>query len=185
MEKNQDDTIDHLTHYDSNKLIDNLDNNPNNNLDNPDNLDQLLADAQEYPTNTVIKKYLLMGGPIGGLLLLPFFIIMEIIEDGGVKLSLILNIVPTIISLAVAGLILGFPPSLITGVTVGTAQLHFGSVKQGITIFIIGFVSTIVSIFVFNSERGVNVLDEMVLAIGAVGGLSAIICGILFVPKSK
>jgi|26BtaG_2_1085354.scaffolds.fasta_scaffold03157_4 hypothetical protein len=177
MEKNQDDTIDHLNHYDSNKLIDNL--------DNPDNLDQLLADAQEYPTNTVIKKYLLMGGPIGGLLLLPFFIIMEIIEDGGVKLSLILNIVPTIISLAVAGLILGFPPSLITGVTVGTAQLHFGSVKQGITIFIIGFVSTIVSIFVFNSERGVNVLDEMVLAIGAVGGLSAIICGILFVPKSK
>ena len=181
MKNTQDDTADHLIHHHNSKLAENADND----LDNPDNLDRPLMDAQEYPTNTVIKKYLLMGGPIGGLLLLPLFIVMDIIDDGGVKLSLILNIVPTMIFLAVAGLILGFPPSLITGITVGTAELHFGSVKQGITIFTIGFVSTIVSIFIFNIERGVNVLDGMVLAIGAVGGLSAIICGILFVPKSK
>lgn len=173
MQNIQDDAVDHLTDQNASSL-----------QDKSDHLERPLLDPLEYPTNTVIKKYLLMGGPIGGLLLWPLFAVMTILEES-VSIGLILDIVLGVISLAVGGLILGFVPALITGIIIGTAKLYFNSVLQAMVIFFIGFTSTLICLFVFTSDQNITRLEGIALTIATVGGLSAVVCGRLFVPKSK
>ena len=151
---------------------------------NPAEPKRLVAESDDYPTNTVIKQYLLIGGPIGGLLLWPLFAVMTIMDEG-VSIGLILDIIVSIISLAVGGLILGFVPALITGIIIGSAKLYFDSVLQAMVIFFIGFTSTIACLLLSTSGQDFTGSEVMALAIATVGGLSAVVCGKLFIPKSK
>jgi len=128
---------------------------------------------KKYPTQKVIGNYLFYGGPIGGGL------IGLLIWIGSGELRAIL-IVPIAM---IIGLGLGLIPATLTGVFAA----YFKVIRnpQGLALVTItgAFITIIYTLIAFMMMReGIDIVG-VTLSAGILGGLSALITGLLFLPK--
>lgn len=138
-----------------------------------------------YPKEKVIESYFLFGGAIGGSLLALSIIVDTIFARFSLETLNPFTSVFTIAIFAGMGFILGLPPSLVTALILCRIKIYFDSFSKVLTIFIIGFISTsIFAIWPIYFDHSENKILSFLL-LNSVGGLSAIITGLIALPKHR
>ena len=138
-----------------------------------------------YPKGKVIGIYGLLGGAIGGLILF-LYIAIGMSIDIGIPLRdslLFVKIAPAFI---LAGFFGGLLPALLAGYIVSKFEIYFHSVAKVFPLFIIGFISTFLFVVWFMIGDGsVNSSMTSDILFCCNGGVSAIITGLIALPKHK
>ncbi|WP_045447569.1 hypothetical protein [Psychrobacter sp. JCM 18902] len=143
------------------------------------------ATASSYPKAKVIGTYGLLGGVVGGVILF-LYIAIGMLIDIGIPLRdslLFVKIAPVFI---LAGFFGGLLPALLAGYIVSKFEIYFHSVAKVFPIFIIGFISTFLFVVWFMIGDGsVNSSMTSDILFCCNGGVSAIITGLIALPKHK
>lgn len=138
-----------------------------------------------YPKAKVIGTYGLLGGVVGGLILF-LYIAIGMSIDIGIPLRdslLFVKIAPAFI---LAGFFGGLLPALLAGYIVSKFEIYFHSVAKVFPLFIIGFISTFLFVVWFMIGDGsVNSSMTSDILFCCNGGVSAIITGLIALPKHK
>lgn len=138
-----------------------------------------------YPKGKVIGTYGLLGGVVGGLILF-LYIAIGMSIDIGIPLRdslLFVKIAPVFI---LAGFFGGLLPALLAGYIVSKFEIYFHSVAKVFPLFIIGFISTFLFVVWFMIGDGsVNSSMTSDILFCCNGGVSAIITGLIALPKHK
>ena len=138
-----------------------------------------------YPKGKVIGTYGLLGGVVGGLILF-LYIAIGMSIDIGIPLRdslLFVKIAPAFI---LAGFFGGLLPALLAGYIVSKFKICFNSVAKVLPLFIIGFISTFLFVIWFMIGDGsVNSSMTSDILFCCNGGVSAIITGLIALPKHK
>ena len=138
-----------------------------------------------YPKGKVIGTYGLLGGVVGGLILF-LYIAIGMSIDIGIPLRdslLFVKIAPAFI---LAGFFGGLLPALLAGYIVSKFEIYFHSVAKVFPLFIIGFISTFLFVVWFMIGDGsVNSSMTSDILFCCNGGVSAIITGLIALPKHK
>ena len=138
-----------------------------------------------YPKGKVIGIYGLLGGVVGGLILF-LYIAIGMSIDIGIPLRdslLFVKIAPAFI---LAGFFGGLLPALLAGYIVSKFEIYFHSVAKVFPLFIIGFISTFLFVVWFMIGDGsVNSSMTSDILFCCNGGVSAIITGLIALPKHK
>ena len=143
------------------------------------------ATASSYPKAKVIGTYGLLGGVVGGVILF-LYIAIGMLIDIGIPLRdslLFVKIAPAFI---LAGFFGGLLPALLAGYIVSKFEIYFHSVAKVFPLFIIGFISTFLFVVWFMIGDGsVNSSMTSDILFCCNGGVSAIITGLIALPKHK
>ena len=138
-----------------------------------------------YPKGKVIGTYGLLGGVVGGLILF-LYIAIGMSIDIGIPLRdslLFVKIAPVFI---LAGFFRGLLPALLAGYIVSKFEIYFHSVAKVFPLFIIGFINTFLFVVWFMIGDGsVNSSMTSDILFCCNGGVSAIITGLIALPKHK
>ena len=138
-----------------------------------------------YPKGKVIGIYGLLGGAIGGLILF-LYIAIGMSIDIGIPLRdslLFVKMAPVFILVGFFG---GLLPALLAGYIVSKFEIYFHSVAKVFPLFIIGFISTFLFVVWFMIGDGsVNSSMTSDILFCCNGGVSAIITGLIALPKHK
>ena len=138
-----------------------------------------------YPKGKVIGTYGLLGGVVGGVILF-LYIAIGMSIDIGIPLRdslLFVKIAPAFI---LAGFFGGLLPALLAGYIVSKFKICFNSVAKVLPLFIIGFISTFLFVIWFMIGDGsVNSSMTSDILFCCNGGVSAIITGLIALPKHK
>ncbi|MGP5175782.1 hypothetical protein [Psychrobacter immobilis] len=138
-----------------------------------------------YPKGKVIGTYGLLGGVVGGVILF-LYIAIGMSIDIGIPLRdslLFVKIAPAFI---LAGFFGGLLPALLAGYIVSKFEIYFHSVAKVFPLFIIGFISTFLFVVWFMIGDGsVNSSMTSDILFCCNGGVSAIITGLIALPKHK
>ena len=138
-----------------------------------------------YPKAKVIGTYGLLGGVVGGLILF-LYIAIGMSIDIGIPLRdslLFVKIAPAFI---LAGFFGGLLPALLAGYIVSKFKICFNSVAKVLPLFMIGFISTFLFVVWFMIGDGsVNSSMTSDILFCCNGGVSAIITGLIALPKHK
>ncbi len=138
-----------------------------------------------YPKAKVIGAYGLLGGVVGGLILF-LYIAIRMSIDIGIPLRdslLFVKMAPVFILVGFFG---GLLPALLAGYIVSKFEIYFHSVAKVFPLFIIGFISTFLFVVWFMIGDGsVNSSMTSDILFCCNGGVSAIITGLIALPKHK
>ena len=138
-----------------------------------------------YPKAKVIGTYGLLGGVVGGLILF-LYIAIGMSIDIGIPLRdslLFVKIAPAFI---LAGFFGGLLPALLAGYIVSKFKICFNSVAKVLPLFMIGFISAFLFVVWFMIGDGsVNSSMTSDILFCCNGGVSAIITGLISLPKHK
>ena len=141
--------------------------------------------SSSYPKGNVIGLYGLLGGVVGGLILF-LYIAIGMSIDIGIPLRdslLFVKMAPVFILVGFFG---GLLPALLAGYIVSKFKICFNSVAKVLPLFIIGFISTFLFVIWFMIGDGsVNSSMTSDILFCCNGGVSAIITGLIALPKHK
>ena len=141
--------------------------------------------SSSYPKGNVIGLYGLLGGVVGGLILF-LYIAIGMSIDIGIPLRdslLFVKMAPVFILVGFFG---GLLPALLAGYIVSKFEIYFHSVAKVFPLFIIGFISTFLFVVWFMIGDGsVNSSMTSDILFCCNGGVSAIITGLIALPKHK
>ncbi len=141
--------------------------------------------SSSYPKGNVIGLYGLLGGVVGGLILF-LYIAIGMSIDIGIPLRdslLFVKMAPVFILVGFFG---GLLPALLAGYVVSKFEIYFHSVAKVFPLFIIGFISTFLFVVWFMIGDGsVNSSMTSDILFCCNGGVSAIITGLIALPKHK
>ena len=141
--------------------------------------------SSSYPKGNVIGLYGLLGGVVGGLILF-LHIAIGMSIDIGIPLRdslLFVKMAPVFILVGFFG---GLLPALLAGYIVSKFEIYFHSVAKVFPLFIIGFISTFLFVVWFMIGDGsVNSSMTSDILFCCNGGVSAIITGLIALPKHK
>ena len=138
-----------------------------------------------YPKGKVIGTYGLLGGVVGGLILF-LYIAIGMSIDIGIPLRDTLLFVKIAPAFILAGFFGGLLPALLAGYIVSKFEIYFHSVAKVFPLFIIGFISTFLFVVWFMIRDGsVNSSMTSDILFCCNGGVSAIITGLIALPKHK
>ncbi|MCH1783164.1 hypothetical protein [Psychrobacter glaciei] len=138
-----------------------------------------------YPKGKVIGLYGLLGGVVGGLILF-LYIAIGMSIDIGIPLRDSLLFVKVAPAFILSGFFGGLLPALLAGYIVSKFKIYFNSVAKVIPLFIIGFMSTFSFVVWFMIGDGsVNSSMTSDILFCCNGGVSAIITGLIALPKHK
>lgn len=147
-----------------------------------------------YPKEKVILLFSLCGGAVGGFVLgislFLYFDFSDIIKNQNI--FTVKNLLETLLSLfgvSLAGVFFGFIPALITGIYLAMKEFIIINKKDYLSLLLTG---GIITIFIFLililliSTKGQTIdayINLVFLILFLIGGISAMICGKLFLPK--
>ena len=131
------------------------------------------GEQNKYPTSRVIALYLFFGGPIGGGLI--GLLLLLITGEFGAVLFIPVGMV--------LGLGLGLIPATLTGIFAAYFEL-VREPKDLVVVTIVGAFITVIYalIALVTMSENIEVIGVSVMA-ALLGGLSALITGLLFLPK--
>ena len=146
------------------------------------------ATASSYPKAKVIGTYGLLGGAIGGLIVCLYMIVMLVI-DGNIFRQELTDIFKMLLASIVGGFFFGLLPTLVAGLTICKLKIVFDSILKIVPLFFIGFFIGFFSTFIFSVwiiETDVF-LEKIIfgLVLSLIGGASAVITGLIALPKHK
>ncbi len=137
-----------------------------------------------YPKAKVIGIYGLLGGAIGGLILISYIIVITIVKES-ISVNDALDFLKMLAAGAVFGFFLGLLPAFLTGYCASKLEIYFDSIRKVFPLFIIGFASTFLCIvwFILESASIDSVIGIVLFC--CIGGASAIVTGLIALPKHK
>ena len=137
-----------------------------------------------YPKGKVIGIYGLLGGAIGGLILISYIIVITIVKES-ISVNDALDFIKMLAAGAVFGFFLGLLPAFLTGYCASKLEIYFDSIRKVFPLFIIGFTSTFLCIvwFILESASIDSVIGIVLFC--CIGGASAIVTGLIALPKHK
>ncbi|WP_019518994.1 hypothetical protein [Faucicola boevrei] len=147
-----------------------------------------------YPKEKVILGFTLLGGMVGGFIfglgIMLVFIIGDIINNKNIlTVNSFVELLLSLLSFSLVGLFVGGIPALITGIYLAMTEFIIINKKDYLSLLLTGGIITIficlILIFLKTANEasldfGVNLI---LLILFFIGGLSAMICGKLFLPK--
>ena len=140
--------------------------------------------SSSYPKGNVIGLYGLLGGAIGGLIIPLCISVLSVIE-GSASIQDVPDFIKMLAAGAVFGFFLGLLPALLTGYSAYRFKIYFDSAKKILPLFAIGLFSTFIfSVWIMPHE---TVSEKIIsaLLISLIGGASAIVTGLIALPKHK
>ena len=142
------------------------------------------ATVTNYPKGKVIGVYGLLGGAIGGLIVFLYMIVMFVI-DGNIFRQELTDIFKMLLASIVGGFFFGLLPTLVAGLTICKLKIVFDSILKIVPLFFIGFFSTFIfSVWIIATDV---FLEKIMfgLVFSLIGGVSAVITGLIALPKYK
>ncbi|UNU74180.1 hypothetical protein LU293_04620 [Moraxella nasovis] len=144
---------------------------------------------QHYPTAKIIILYPLLGGVVGGVLSLPYFLFNLTVntQDG-----YFLVIFEMIFLVLIFSFVVGLLPALLAGIMMVIFKIHVGNFKSYFKAFVIGFVAVVLAylgLMLLTVLSGADWSDwsakkeVTTLWFALLGGLSSVVLARLFVPK--
>jgi len=138
--------------------------------------------APSYPKGKVIGIYGLLGGAIGSLIVFVPVIIIDAVT--GASLDPI-EIGKILASVSIIGAVVGLLPSLVAGIIICKFTLCFDSARKILPLFAIGLFSTFIfSVWIMLDE----IVSEKIISallFSLIGGASAVVTGLIALPKYK
>lgn len=138
----------------------------------------------EYPIGTVLAGFT-FGGVFGGLIVF----IVEVIEKMmDLNLHIWMNDLGSIllasVGYAILGIIFGFIPAFLTGIYCSLRKIVIKNWKSYLHLYLVGTLCSAIyfATWVNFSDYTLEYIFEL-WAMGSIGGISAMICGKLFLPK--
>ncbi|WLF83638.1 hypothetical protein [Moraxella sp. ZY210820] len=154
---------------------------------------QLEQHGWQYDGVGTVALFSLCGGFIGGVVVaiaMGIFSIITGIVEMLINLHFNVNIVEIILSIfapvvfGLIGLFLGFIPALFTGLYCAWRKVMIVDLLSYVRLYKIGFLSTSACcLFMFPVRDSIIGSIFICFVFGLVGGISATICGKLFLPK--
>ena len=140
--------------------------------------------VSSYPKGRVIGTYGLLGGAIGGLIPISYIIVITIVKES-ISVNDALDFIKMLAAGAVFGFFLGLLPAFLTGYCASELEIYFDSIRKVLPLFTIGFMSTFLCIVWFMLES--DSIDSIIRIIlfCCIGGASAIVTGLIALPKHK
>lgn len=132
-----------------------------------------------YPKGKVIGVYGLLGGAIGGLIVFLYMLVI----DGNIFRQELTDIFKMLLASIVGGFFFGLLPTLVAGLTICKLKIVFDSILKIVPLFFIGFFSTFIfSVWIIATDV---FLEKIIfgLVFSLIGGASAVITGIVALPK--
>ncbi|MDN6275105.1 hypothetical protein [Psychrobacter sp.] len=142
------------------------------------------ATVPSYPKGKVIALYGVLGGAVGGLIIASYTSVRSVIERGA-SIHEVADIIVVLSVATVFGSILGLLPALLTGYIAYKLELYFDSIRKVLPLFVIGFMCTFLCVFwyilgSYSTDSAINII-----LICCIGGTSAIVTGLVALPKNK
>lgn len=140
--------------------------------------------VSSYPKGRVIGTYGLLGGAIGGLIVFLYMIVMFVI-DGNIFRQELTDIFKMLLASIAGGFFFGLLPTLVAGLTICKLKIVFDSILKIVPLFFIGFFSTFIfSVWIIATDV---FLEKIIfgLVFSLIGGASAVITGLIALPKYK
>ena len=137
--------------------------------------------APSYPKGKVIGIYGLLGGAIGGLIVFLYMLVI----DGNIFRQELTDIFKMLLASIVGGFFFGLLPTLVAGLTICKLKIVFDSILKIVPLFFIGFFSTFIfSVWIIATDV---FLEKIIfgLVFSLIGGASAVITGLIALPKHK
>ena len=134
-----------------------------------------------YPKGKVIGVYGLSGGAIGGLIVFLYMLVI----DGNIFRQELTDIFKMLLASIVGGFFFGLLPALVAGLTICKLKIVFDSILKIVPLFFIGFFSTFIfSVWIIATDV---FLEKIIfgLVFSLIGGASAVITGLIALPKHK
>ena len=134
-----------------------------------------------YPKGKVIGVYGLSGGAIGGLIVFLYMLVI----DGNIFRQELTDIFKMLLASIVGGFFFGLLPTLVAGLTICKLKIVFDSILKIVPLFFIGFFSTFIfSVWIIETDV---FLEKIIfgLVVSLIGGASAVITGLIALPKYK
>ena len=134
-----------------------------------------------YPKGKVIGVYGLSGGAIGGLIVFLYMLVI----DGNIFRQELTDIFKMLLASIVGGFFFGLLPTLVAGLTICKLKIVFDSILKIVPLFFIGFFSTFIfSVWIIATDV---FLEKIIfgLVLSLIGGASAVITGLIALPKYK
>ena len=134
-----------------------------------------------YPKGKVIGVYGLSGGAIGGLIVFLYMLVI----DGNIFRQELTDIFKMLLASIVGGFFFGLLPTLVAGLTICKLKIVFDSILKIVPLFFIGFFSTFIfSVWIIATDV---FLEKIIfgLVLSLIGGASAVITGLIALPKHK
>ena len=134
-----------------------------------------------YPKGKVIGVYGLSGGAIGGLIVFLYMLVI----DGNIFRQELTDIFKMLLASIVGGFFFGLLPTLVAGLTICKLKIVFDSILKIVPLFFIGFFSTFIfSVWIIATDVFLEkIMFGLVLSL--IGGASAVITGLIALPKHK
>ncbi|WP_352310810.1 hypothetical protein [Psychrobacter sp. W2-37-MNA-CIBAN-0211] len=137
--------------------------------------------APSYPKGKVIGIYGLLGGAIGGFIVFLYMLVI----DGNIFRQELTDIFKMLLASIVGGFFFGLLPTLVAGLTICKLKIVFDSILKIVPLFFIGFFSTFIfSVWIIATDV---FLEKIMfgLVFSLIGGVSAVITGLIALPKYK
>ena len=137
--------------------------------------------APSYPKGKVIGIYGLLGGAIGGFIVFLYMLVI----DGNIFRQELTDIFKMLLASIVGGFFFGLLPTLVAGLTICKLKIVFDSILKIVPLFFIGFFSTFIfSVWIIATDV---FLEKIMfgLVFSLIGGISAVITGLIALPKYK
>ncbi|WP_045453899.1 MULTISPECIES: hypothetical protein [Psychrobacter] len=134
-----------------------------------------------YPKGKVIGVYGLSGGAIGGLIVFLYMLVI----DGNIFRQELTDIFKMLLASIVGGFFFGLLPTLVAGLTICKLKIVFDSILKIVPLFFIGFFSTFIfAVWIIETDV---FLEKIIfgLVVSLIGGASAVITGLIALPKYK
>ncbi|WP_201608510.1 hypothetical protein [Psychrobacter okhotskensis] len=134
-----------------------------------------------YPKGKVIGVYGLSGGAIGGLIVFLYMLVI----DGNIFRQELTDIFKMLLASIVGGFFFGLLPTLVAGLTICKLKIVFDSILKIVPLFFIGFFSTFIfAVWIIETDV---FLEKIIfgLVVSLIGGISAVITGLIALPKYK
>jgi len=134
-----------------------------------------------YPKGKVIGTYGLSGGAIGGLIVFLYMLVI----DGNIFRQELTDIFKMLLASIVGGFFFGLLPTLVAGLTICKLKIVFDSILKIVPLFFIGFFSTFIfAVWIIETDV---FLEKIIfgLVVSLIGGASAVITGLIALPKYK
>ncbi|MBF4489862.1 hypothetical protein IOD06_08175 [Psychrobacter sp. N25K4-3-2] len=137
--------------------------------------------APSYPKGKVIGIYGLLGGAIGGFIVFLYMLVI----DGNIFRQELTDIFKMLLASIVGGFFFGLLPTLVAGLTICKLKIVFDSILKIVPLFFIGFFSTFIfSVWIMLDE----IVSEKIISallFSLIGGASAVVTGLIALPKYK
>lgn len=138
----------------------------------------------EYPFGTVLAGFA-FGGIFGGLIVFIVEVIEKITDlNHHIWTNDFINIVFSSLAYLIFGFVFGLIPAFLTGIYCSLRKIVIINWKSYLHLYLVGTLCSAIyfATWVNFSDDTLEYIFEL-WAIGSVGGISAMICGKLFIPK--